>query len=248
MRSVGTADDFILGRQPISNMASSKIILSSVNHESSTQIYFIEGTTRGMDNGYDAASYSGNSSEFSIFSNLVEENTGLDMAIQTLPYNDFNSISIPLSVNAEAGIELTLDLDSNSSLPINIQVYLEDTVENTLTLLNDDNYTFSSTESLNGTGRFYLRYSSEVLSVNTSDWNRLQIYNTNSLKEILIKGQLAPKTEANLYDIQGRLVMSYTLDTSSNSNTIEVSNLGTGIYIIKVFNNSQMKTQKVIIK
>jgi hypothetical protein len=247
MRSAGTADDFIPGRQTISNLASCKINLISSVHETSTQIYFIEGTTRGMDNGYDAATYIGDVFEFAIVTNLVEDNIGLNMAIQTLPYDDFNDLSIPLGIYAEAGVELTIEIDSNSSLPTDIWVYLEDTVANTLTLLNDVNYTFSSLETLNGTGRFHLRYSSEVLLINNTNWNNLQIHN-NALDEIVIKGLLINETLAHLYDIQGRLVMTYTLNQSTTDNTLDVSSLGSGIYVIKVFNNSQLKTQKVIIK
>ena len=248
MRRTGYSDDFISGRQPIVNVALCKLNLSSASNNSSTQIYFIEGTTRGLDVGYDAGSYSGNVAEFSIFSNLVEDNTGLDMAIQTLPYNDFNSIVVPLGINAEVGVELTIGIDNMSSLPSNINVYLEDNESNTLTLLNDSDYTFSSSVALNGTGRFFIRYSSVTLSIENNDWNNLQIYNTSSPKEIIVRGQLKGVTKANLYDIRGRLIFSQKLEQSNISNIIDVSMIRTGIYIIKVFNDNQIKTQKLIIK
>lgn len=248
MRSTGSSDDFISGRQTISNIASCKIYLNSEAKESSTQIYFIEGTSRGMDNGYDAGTYSGNAVPFSIFSNLVENNTGLDMAIQTLPYNDFNDVVIPLGLNAGAGVELTISIDEMSTLPSNINVYLEDTVKNTWTLLNNTDYTFRPDMALNGTGRFFIRYSSETLSVADNTWSDLIIYATSNPKKLVVKGQITPGTEASLYDIQGRLVMTQNLNEYSTINSMDVSMISKGIYIIKVFNENQIKTQKLIIK
>jgi uncharacterized protein YjfI (DUF2170 family) len=87
-----------------------------------------------------------------------------------------------------------------------------------------------------------------ILSIDDNEINELKIYVTTAPKELVINGQLTASTIANLYDIQGRLVMSQKLKPLTNSNTLEVSSLGTGIYIIKIFTNSQVKTQKVIIK
>ena len=248
MRSVGTADDFIPGRQTISNLASCKIHLISSDHKTSTQIYFIEGTTRGLDNGYDAATYTGDMTDFSLFSNLVEDNTGLDLAIQTLPYNDFNDIIIPLGMKTEAGVELTIGIDDISTLPSNIKVYLEDSEANTWTLLNDSNYIFSPSKVLNGVGRFYLHYASTTLSAQGSQWNKLQIFQTKTPNKIVIKGVLKDDTTAHLYDIQGRLVMTKILNQSNNFNYLDVAMMSPGIYLIKVFNDSRVKTQKVVIR
>ncbi len=248
MRRAGSSDDFIFGRQPISNVSLCKLKLHSATNDSSTNIYFIEGSTRGLDVGYDAGSYAGNTGAFSIFSNLVEENTGLDMAIQALPYNDFNDVIVPLGMKAEAGVELTIGMDDISTLPSNINVYLEDTVQNTWTLLNNADYTFTPNIELNGTGRFFIRYSSVTLSTDDNNWNDLIIYATSNPKELVIKGQLSSNTEAALYDIQGRLVMAKKLDEFSTLNSIDVSMINKGIYIVKVFNQNQIKTQKLIIK
>ncbi|MFK7782072.1 GEVED domain-containing protein [Psychroserpens sp.] len=83
MRSTGTSDDFILGRSSTSNTSVlSKLLLSSSSNTSSTSIYFIEGTSKGLDNGYDASTYKDMAGDFSIFTNLVDNNDGLDIVIQ----------------------------------------------------------------------------------------------------------------------------------------------------------------------
>ena len=250
MRRTGSSDDFIVGRNSTTaNVALSKLNLNSASNHTSTHIYFIENTTRGLDVGYDAGSYMGSASEFSIFSNLVEGNIGLDLAIQSLPYNDFNDVIVPLGIKALANEALTISIDDVSTLPSGINVYLEDTLENTFTLLNGNNYVFTSTTELNGTGRFYIRYSSESLSIRDNDeLNYLQIYASTNPKELIVVGQLIGKTEANVYDIQGRLVMNKNLDYQSSTNHIDVSLLSTGIYIVKIMSDNQVKTQKVVIK
>jgi hypothetical protein len=115
--------------------------------------------------------------------------------------------------------------------------------------LNTSDYTFTPTENLFGTGRFFLRYSADTLSLNPIETlNELVIYTNNNSKEIVIKGLLTDATVSELYDIQGRLVLSGDLEQSNLTNVIDVSSMSTGIYIIKVSNDNSTKTQKLIIK
>lgn len=252
MRRSGTSDDFIQGRNasPL-DVALNKLTLTSATNTANTSIYFIEGTTRGLDAGYDAGAYGGTGEGgFLIYTNLVENNEGLDIALQSLPYNDFNDVVIPVGVKALAGSALTIGLENSSYSPIpsNVNVYLDDTLLNTSTLLNSSDYTFTPTENLFGTGRFFLRYSADTLGLNPNETlNELIIY-TNNSKEIVIKGLLTDATVSELYDIQGRLVLSGDLDQSSLTNNIDVSSMSSGIYIIKVSNDNSTKTQKLIIK
>ncbi|WP_431134210.1 GEVED domain-containing protein [Psychroserpens mesophilus] len=249
MRRTGSDDDFILGRSANNiNVALSKIRLISSDHHATTQIYFIEGTTRGLDDGYDAGSYQGIAGEFSIFTNLVEDNEGLDIAIQSLPYNDFNDVVIPLGIKALAEGSLTITLDDTSSVPSNVNIYLEDTQENTLTLLNTSDYSFTPSSDLTGTGRFFLRYSSETLSSLVSELEHILIYSNNSTKELIIKGQLTTNSSATLYDMQGRIVFNKILNVSNTVNSINVNGISAGVYIVKVTDGNTVKTQKLVIR
>lgn len=248
MRSTGTSDDFILGRSSNSNNSVlSHLILSSTSNSSSTSIYFIEGTTRGLDPGYDASEFNGTAGEFSIFTNLVEDNLGHDIAIQSLPYNDFNDVIIPLGVKAQIGTSLAISLGDNSTLPNSVNVYLEDTLLNTLTLLNDSDYVFTSDTNLEGTGRFFLRYSNDTLTTPIFGLDDILIYSNNSSREIIIKGQLSELNNLTIYDIQGRLVKQKTLDNSNLINTVKVNTLSSGVYIVQLSNGSAIKTKKLII-
>ena len=249
MRVSGSSDDFILNRSSANNAVLCKLNLANTNDKlASTDVFFIEGTTRGLDNGYDAGLYYGNEAEFSIYSNLVEENSGLDLAIQTLPFIDLSDAVIPLGINAAGGVQLSIGIDDVSTLPGNINVYLEDATTNTQILLNDSNYIFTPIDDLSGVGRFFLRFSSSVLAVATINWDNLVIYASSSPREVIISGNLSGATSVNLYDIQGRLIISKALDESSAFNTLDASTVTSGVYIVKVFNKNEVKTKKLIIK
>lgn len=248
MRITGTSDDFIIGR-PNRNVVLSKLKLSSSTKSGVTSIYFIEGATRGLDPGYDAGVFTGVSVDFSVFTNLLEDHSSRDVAIQSLPYEDFNNVIVPLGIKAKAGSELNISIDDLSTLPSNINVYLEDTQDKSFTLLNDGAYSFKPTSDINSSDRFNVHYSSKTLSVGDLDANdNLRIYTTVMPKALVIRGQLTSVTNATLYDIQGRLVLSKALNQNSTENTMDISSLGTGVYVVKINNDNQFKTQKVIIK
>ncbi len=249
MRTVGSTDDFILGRNLNGKVALSKLKLRDRYKEAVTSIYFIDGTTRGLDAGYDAGAFTGAKVDFSVFTNLVEDHTGQDIAIQSLPYDDFNDVVVPLGLKAKVGAELTISIDELSTIPSNVNVYLEDTQSKTLTLLNKGDFTFNPTSDLNSADRFNIHYSSKTLSIDDMDISdNLRVYTTVMPRVLMIRGQLTSATVANLYDIQGRLVLSNILNSNTIENTIDISKISTGVYVIKLSNDNQFKTQKVIIK
>lgn len=249
MRRTGTTDDFISGRPGGNSKALSKLNLSSASNTASTSIYFIEGTTRGLDRGYDAAAYSATKVDFSMFTNLLEDHTGLDIAIQSLPFNDFNDVVVPLGIKAKADTELTISIDELSTLSPNINVYLEDTKTKTLTLLNNGDFKYTPTTDVNDSGRFNVHYSSRTLSIDDIESNdNLRIFTTASPKSLYIVGQLTNSTIAYLYDIQGRRVLSKVLNANSTENTMDISTLSPGVYVVKINNDHQTKTQRVIIR
>lgn len=248
MRRTGSSDDFIVGRSS-KNIALSKLKLSNASSAVSTSIYFIEGTTKGLDPGYDAAGYGATAVNFSLFTNLLEDNTGLDIAIQSLPYEDFNDVIVPLGVKSNAGAQLSISIDDLSTIPSTINVYLEDKQENTMVLLNKGPYTFVSTVELNTAERFNIHYSSKPLSIDNLPSNdNIRIYVADAPKSIMILGQLKSATTASVYDLHGRMVLSKALNANSTENAIDVSTISTGVYIVRLGNDHQVKTQKVIIK
>ena len=244
MRRTGASDDFIVGRN--AELIYVKLKASTSSNSYATEIYFNNNSSLGFDLGYDAALF-GTTPDFAIYSNLVQNNTGEAINLQSLNSSNLTEVTIPLGVNANQGEKLTFSI-VNMTLPTSVYVYLDDTVANTTTLLNNSDYVFTPTTDLSGTGRFFLRTSEDALSTIDNSYDTLNIFALNNEKELVVKGQLKDNTVLSLYDIQGREVLTAQLDNSSLDNRIDVSELSAGVYVVNVQNNEQQKSQKVIIK
>lgn len=247
MRSVGSSDDFILGRNaeanPISNL---RLRLSSDTEVGYTDFYISDNATTGLDHGYDAGHFGDVAPSFSIYSELVDNNNGIDMAVQAINYEDvLNDTRIPLGLNSPQSNDLVIELVDNSYTG---NVYLEDTQTGGLTLLNSSNYVFNLSSAASGTGRFYLRFSDQLLSTPTSDLDSVQIYNTNSPNSIVVKGHLKSPTELYVYDVQGRVILTHKLSVNQLTNSVDASHLSHGIYVVQLKGLSRTKTKKIVIK
>ena len=246
MRSTGSTDDFIAGRNAFPTLADLKLQLSTGSNTYKTSIYFNNEASLGMDTGYDAGVFGAIAPDFAIYSHLVEDNSGLDLAIQSVSFDALNNVVIPLGVNAYQGQQLTIEM-TDAYIPGNVSVYLEDTQNNTFTLLNTSDYTFTPNADISGTGRFFLRVSEDALSTAENSLDLIQVFSANSEKAIIVNGQLQDNSYISIYDIRGRQVLLKALDHNITKNHIDTSHLETGIYVVRLSNETQQKTQKVIL-
>ncbi|MEO1030109.1 MAG: M14 family zinc carboxypeptidase [Bacteroidota bacterium] len=245
MRAIGTSDDFIAGRNT-STIGHSMLRMTTATNIFETELYFNDNTTLGLDIGYDAEYFGGAPSGFSIYSELVEDNQGKDMAIQAISHSDANeSTIIPLGVNAAQGQEIVISLESTN---VTQDIYLEDTQTNAITHLNTSDYTFTPTTDLVGTGRFYLRFGQQALSTDTPELDRLQIYSDADLQQIVIRGLLTEETDVTLFDIQGRAILRKELILNNVVNTINTSHLMRGVYLVQLNNGTSTITEKLIVR
>ena len=245
MRQHGSSDDFIAGRNANENQHL-RLQLNTSNQTSNTDFYFNSNSSNGLDLGYDAAVFGDSAGSFAIYSHLVEENNGVDMAIQSLGLDFLSDGIIPLGINAAQGEQLTIAIET-SNLPDTVEVYLEDTVENTYTILNTSNYVLTPATALEGTGRFYIHFSNSTLSTIETELNTLKVFTSKATKELIIKGQLFGKTKAQLNDINGREVVNLMLDASTNHNALDISAIQNGVYILQISDDIHNYTQKVLI-
>ena len=144
-----------------------------------------------------------------------------------------NDVTIPLGLNVSQGQEVTFSITESDILD-SIRIYLEDRSNNTITLLNTSDYSFTPDVNLTGTGRFYLIFEGDALGTTEQSLERLHIYADADNKTIVINGQLLSHTNSKLYDIHGRLVRTTALDPTSSNQIIDTSQLSTGIYIIQL--------------
>ena len=226
-----------------------KIVLTLSNGTAirNADIYYIEGTTTGWNNGYDSSIFGGVTNEFAIYTHAVANGNGRNLGIQSLPPNNYENMIIPVGINAEAGTSITIDATTNS-FPEGINIYLEDKQDNSFTLLEaDSNFSFTPENNLDGIGRFYLHTTSGVLSANDFATNtNISIY-TSSKDNLRIAGVQNGTATVRLYNILGKEVLK-TSFVGSGVNDIKVNAIPVGIYIVKLTTENGTLNRKIIIQ
>ncbi len=215
-------------------------------NETSTKIYFIEKTTTGFDNGYDGSLFGGENYDFAVFTKLVKnDKSNQKLAIQALPNSSITETVIPVGLIAKTGKELNFSIKS-LNLNQEVSVYLEDTVKNTFINLSKENYRITLQNDLNGAGRFYLHTSEKSLSTkeNESDSQKIMIYKS-SKNQITITG-LQSNGTVTLYSLSGKQVAKMKT-TTLGTNVFNVSNLSTGVYMVKLKLGTRTETKKVLL-
>ena len=159
-----------------------------------THIYYIEGTTTGFDNGYDSSIFGNEPQSFSIYTQLVSDSEGENLAIQSLPNENFEDMVIPVGVHTDVNTNISISADA-INLPEGIKVYLEDKVAETFTVLDSSsNFSLTTTNNLSGANRFYLHTTSEVLTIHEEPLEQIKVYvsDENNLKIIGFKMKQLP--------------------------------------------------------
>ncbi|OZV68594.1 T9SS type A sorting domain-containing protein [Winogradskyella aurantia] len=239
--------DSISERSSNTNLGFVKLKIDNTSSTFFTDIYFNSNASLGLDPGYDAALFGGTAPAYSIYSLLVEGNTGVPLGIQTLGSNDLSGVTVPIGIHTPQGNQITVSIEE-ITIPEDVNVYFEDMVENNITLLNISDYTFTANTLLNSPGRFFLRFEGPPLNMDNSNFNALKIYAIKKAESIVIDGLLDSETRFTLYDLQGRLIKIKDINDSLSTRIIGFSNLSLGVHIIKLENKQgQTKTQKIIL-
>ena len=245
MQSHSSANTFLSTN---SNNPEIKVTMSDGTNTKDTEIYYIDGTTTGWDNGYDSTIFSP-SDAFELFSYLVSDNQGDGLAIQSLPPSNYEAMIIPLGVNTDD--VSTLEISATSlNLPAGINVYLEDKEDNTFTLL-DDTSSFSTTlsSSENGIGRFYLhtRTESSLSAPNDFEINNISMY-TTSEENLRIVGVQSGKASVVLYDILGKQILSTSFEGTGVNDILLPKHISEGVYIVRMKTVSRIINKKINLK
>lgn len=220
-----------------------------VNNGESTRdadIFYIDGTTTGFDNGYDSSIFGGVKNDFSIYTEAVANGTGKKLGIQSLPNSDLESMIIPIGIKAAAG-EITFSANV-ANLPTDIKVFLEDRVANTFTRLDEVNskYTVTLNADANGIGQFYLHTSKSSLSTKSVNLNNISVYTVNKAT-LKIVGLSQGKSSVKLFNLLGKQVLNTDFTTNGVSE-IALPNLSSGIYIVQIENANGKMNKKIVLE
>lgn len=254
MQTVAGGDDFVhpvvIDDLNFRSSASYELVLemySDAVKVADTKFYFKEGLTLGLDPGYDAGAFN-QSSGFS--SRLLEQDNGIGMGINAMPADAMSNAIVPLVIHQQAGISLKIQI-ANSTIPEDINVYVEDTVENTFTLLTNEGFELTAQTTLSGMGRFYLHYTTSTLSTDTvSSTSLLTAYKGKGNTYITVEGLQQFLAPANLilYNVLGMKILSRKIQSPSQKETLSTLGLKTGVYILKVQAENIVFTKKLVIE
>tara|TARA_A100000164_G_scaffold363148_1_gene379859 strand:+ start:330 stop:2564 length:2235 start_codon:yes stop_codon:yes gene_type:complete len=249
MQTTTGSDDFISGDILEDNRGELFINLNQNNFIRETEIYFIEGTTDGSDPTYDARTFPMNDNTISIFTRLVEADEGVDLSIQALAYSEMWDKVIPIGVNALGGEEMTISI-SHRTTPADLNIYLEDIEEGTITNLLDGDYILTPTSDQVGVGRFFIHMSADTMSNEEVSTSMLNAYKEIDANYITIEGlgTQSNETRVILYNILGKEVFSTTLNNNMGTQTISTIEISAGIYVIKLESESDRLIKKLLIQ
>lgn len=204
------------GDQPILRPATtpaSRLWLNLTNNSkafSQTAIAYIDGTTKGLDYGYDATRFV-NQESVSLFS-LVADNK---LAIQARSSFDVTDV-VALGFVANNAGTYTINLDRADGLFSTSQdIYIKDNLLGVTQNIKEGAYTFTTEKGV-FTNRFEIRYNKTTLDVNNPDLdaNSVIVYKQDDV--ININSATAAITNVTVYDVRGRKLY--------NNNTINATN------------------------
>ena len=213
-----------------------------------SNIYYINGTTTGFDNGYDGKLFGGVSHPFALYTHLVSGSEGKYFQLQSLPKDNYENMVIPIGINADAGKEITFSTET-LNLPTGLKVYLEDRETNTFTRLDElgNKYTIILNETSHGIGRFYLHTTESTLSSNTNSvFKNIRIYKTDHTS-LRIIGLSPGKTTVKLFNMLGKQLLNSSF-TTNDVHDISLPQLSTGIYLIQLESEKGTLNNKIILE
>ena len=247
MQTTTGGDDFVAGR---TTSTSFELVLDMHNDDikvSDTKFYFKEGLTLGLDPGYDAGAFNQSSG---LSSRLVEQDNGVGMGINAMPVDALSNVIVPLTIEQEAGIALKIQI-ANSTIPEDINVYLEDAIENTFTLLTNESFELLAQTALSGMGRFFIHFTSSTLSTDTAGSSSLlTAYKGKGNAYISVEGlqQFSEPAQLTLYNVLGIKILSKNIQNPLQKEMLSTVGMKTGVYILKVQAENIVFTKKLVIE
>ncbi len=225
-----------------------KLFVENGKNKKYTEVFYINNKSTDFDNGYDSSMFDGDGGHynFAVYTELISNNKGKKLAIQTLPNANHEAMVIPLGLVAEAGKEITFSV-SSTNLPRGIEVYLEDRTNNTIVNLSQEKYVVTLQSATNGIGQFYIHTTSQRIGINdiTNNIENVGIY-LSANKEVTIAG-LQTKAIVKIYSISGKELVNTTI-ASNGVSKISLPPLAAGVYIVKLSSDIGNISKKIILE
>ena len=156
---------------------------------------------------------------------------------------------IPLGLNALGGEEMTVSI-SHRTTPADLNIYLEDTEEGTMTNLLEEDFVLTPISDLSGAGRFFIHMTADTMSNEDVSTSMLNAYKEVNANYITVEGLATQSNNisVSLYNILGRKVLSTALNNNMNTQTLSTLGMASGIYVIELESGNDRLTKKLIIQ
>jgi hypothetical protein len=210
-----------------------------------TKVLFRDDMTNGLDITYDAGTFN-NASKLKLYTHLVSGGN-TDFAIQCLPTNDFENMTIPVGVDFPEGGKVNFT-SKIANLPAGTKLILEDRDLQVYTDLQpvDASYTVSLPAETEGIGRFFLHtYDPTAVSTELKYIQNITTFAYNKI--IHIQGMVPVGARAGIYDMSGKVMKIVELNAGA-LNLIPAQELKSGIYIVKISGKNLEKVTKLVLE
>ena len=247
MRTTTGTGDFVAGPQPLVYKLELKLF-NGETQKAATKFYFRDGLSLDLDPGYDAGAYNQSTK---LSTRLPQGSQEFAFEINAMGIDALQNTRVPLDIKQNAGQAFTIGI-ANMDLPEDIYVYLEDTLNGTLTSLKEGDFELTAQSDISGVDRFFIVFkSNSVLSSgDTLSINALNVYKANTDSFVTITGislELG-QLNATIYNILGQTVREKALNPTTATQTISTDGLVSGMYIVQLRSGNQVFIKKIIIE
>jgi hypothetical protein len=246
MRTTTGTGDFVAGPQPLTYNV--ELILKDESQTATTNFYFKDGLSLDLDPGYDAGAYN---QSMALSTRLPQGNQETAFSINAMDIDAMQNTRVPLEIRQNAGQAFTISM-ADMELPEDIYVYLEDTLNGTLTSLKDQDFELTAQNDLSGSDRFFIVFKSKSV-LSSGDFlgiDALNVYKANTDSFVTIAG-ISPeleKLDITLYSILGAAVKQTVLNTTTATQRVSTQGLASGLYIVQIKSGNQTTVKKVIVQ
>ena len=212
-------------------------LISPENMVNTILVAYVDGATNNYEDGYDADLMVVGSDSF--YSLLGAHKLQIQGRKPGLDLDDV----VPLGNKHYVSGTNTIALDDKNGIFANGQpIYLKDKLTGTVTNLQDKSYSFDSAVG-EFTDRFEIIYKT-TLAVSETATKNIAIFKDQSDFVIRTKN---PVQNVEVYDMSGRMIQSSNIRNNAGTDIrIDHSKLNKGVYVIRVNQDGQIFTQKVI--
>ena len=247
LRTVSGSGDFVTGPQLLTYSVGLKLY-NGESQQAATKFYFRDGLSLDLDPGYDAGAFNQSTK---LSTRLPQGTQETAFARNAMGMDAMQNTRVPLEIRQNAGQAFRVSI-ADMELPEDIYVYLEDTLNGTLTSLKDGDFELVAQSNLSGVDRFFIVFKSNSVLSNgdTLGINALNVYKANTDSFVTIAG-ISPelgKLNVSLYNILGQTVREKALNAATATQTISTDGLASGLYMVQIKSGNQTTVKKVIVK